>query len=183
MHRLFVALRPPSEMRDTLLAAMGGIENARWQSAEQLHCTLRFIGDVDRPVAEDVEAALGSVRFPGLDLALSGVGAFGADGRRKAVWAGVSPHDQITKLHKKIDQALVRAGLAPERRAYLPHITLARLNRSSGAIDRFLADQARLASPPYRFTHFLLFRSTLGSDGATYEAIARYALEPAAAAG
>ena len=178
MHRLFVGLRPPPPMREALLAAMGGIDRARWQSAEQLHVTLRFIGEVERPLAEEIAIALGNIRFPAFDLAVSGVGSFDTRGRPHAVWAGVKPHETITRLHRKVDQALVRSGLEPERRAYLPHITLARLNSASGPVDRFLDHHADLSTAPFRFDNFLLFESTLASEGARYEAIARYRLDP-----
>ncbi|MBW4331004.1 RNA 2',3'-cyclic phosphodiesterase [Stakelama sp. CBK3Z-3] len=176
MHRLFVALRPPPAMRDAILAAMGGIDHARWQSAEQLHVTLRFIGQVERPLAEDIAIALGNIAFPAFDLALAGVGEFQSRGRAHAVWARVTPRDAVSRLHRKIDQALVGLGLAPERRAYFPHITLARLNARSGSTERFLDHQAALTTPPVRFDNFLLFESTLGQEGARYEAIARYRL-------
>ena len=68
MHRLFVALRPPPAIRARLLAAMGGVPGARWQDDDQLHLTLRFIGEVDRPVAEDIAAALGTIHAPPLDI-------------------------------------------------------------------------------------------------------------------
>lgn len=177
MHRLFVALRPPANIRAMLIAAMGGIAGARWQDDEQLHLTLRYIGEVERPVAEDVAVALEGVRAAPVTLAVSGVGAFDGGGRPGgAVWAGMTPRQPLTLLHTKIDGALVRAGLAPERRAYLPHVTLARLSRSAGLPDRFLADRAMLSSPPFTLDHFMLFESHLGSRGATYEAIARYPL-------
>lgn len=178
MHRLFVALRPPADVRRALLDAMGGIAGARWQDDGQLHLTLRYIGEVERPVAEDAATALDRVRAAPVTLAIRGVGRFdGAGGRPGgAVWAGVTPHDALARLHAKIDQALVRAGLEPERRAYLPHITLARLPRRAGSPKRFLADAAMLSSAPFTLDHFLLFESRLGSDGATYEAVARYPL-------
>lgn len=71
----------------------------------------------------------------------------------------------------------MRVGLAPERRTYLPHITMARLSRRSGPVDRFLADHLALTSAPFTLDHFLLYESILGSDGATYEAVARYPLQ------
>ena len=176
MHRLFVGLRPPALVRERLLALMGGIPGARWQSDAQLHITLRYIGEVDRRVAEDVAIALGHVHFPAFEVALDGVGQFDSRGRPNAVWAGLRPHDHAAQLHHKIDQALVRLGLEPERRAYLPHITLARMSGPAGIADRFLADHAGLAGPPFGFTHFTLFESHLASEGAIYETIERYAL-------
>jgi len=176
MHRLFVGIRPPAVIRAQLLALMGGVPGARWQNDGQLHCTLRFIGEVDRHAAEDIAIALGGVRFPAFEIALSGVGQFDSRGRPNALWAGLRPHDALTQLHHKIDQALVRAGQEPERRAYLPHITLARMNSGAGTTDRFLEAQAGLASTPFAVEHFLLFESTLGGEGAAYEAVERYPL-------
>ena len=77
MHRLFVALRPPPPVRARLLSLAGGVPAARWQDDEQLHVTLRFVGEVDRPVAEDVAACLARVRAPAPTVRLSGVGQRG----------------------------------------------------------------------------------------------------------
>lgn len=176
MHRLFVAFALPAPVRAQLLALSGGIPGARWQRDDQLHLTLRFIGEVDRHAAEDAALALAAVYFPQIAIALSGVGQFDSRGRPNAVWAGVAPHDALAGLHKKVDQALVRAGQPPEGRAYLPHITLARMNAQPGAADKFLATHAALASPPFTLTHFTLYESHLGREGASYEAIERYAL-------
>lgn len=176
MHRLFAAFPLPAPIRAQLLAAMGGIPGARWQRDEQLHLTLRFIGELDRHAAEDAALALAAIRYPEIEIAVSGVGQFDSRGRPNAVWAGVAPHDALAGLHKKIDQALVRAGQPPEGRAYLPHITLARMNAQSGAADKFLAEHAALASPPFTLTHFHLYESHLGREGASYEMVERYAL-------
>ncbi len=180
MIRLFVALRPPPAIRQSLLDIMEGVPAARWQDEEQLHVTLRFIGEVERPVAEDVAVALSQIVAPVPSVALTGVGRFEKRGRTDTLWAAVSPHDTLAALHRKVDQACIRAGLPPEHRAYLPHITVARLARSTGfgpAVDGWLADHAGLASPLFPLTHLVLYQSHLGRDGATYEPVARWALE------
>lgn len=174
MHRLFVGLRPPPPIRRQLLDMMGGVPGARWQDDAQLHITLRFIGEIERHQAEDVALALGQLRCPAPQVALSGVGQFDTRGRPNAVWAGVRPHEALAALHRKVDQALVRIGLLPERRAYLPHITLARLGAGAGTTDRFLADHAGLASASFGFPHFLLYESHLGHQGAGYDIVERY---------
>jgi len=176
MHRLFVGFTLPVAIRTRLLALMGGVPGARWQRDDQLHLTLRFIGEVDRHAAEDIALALAQIRYPPIEIALSGVGQFDSRGRPNAVWAGVAPHDALAGLHKKIDQAIVRAGQPPEGRAYLPHITLARMNAASGAADRFLEAQAGLRSPAFTLDQFTLFESTLGSEGASYAVVERYPL-------
>jgi 2'-5' RNA ligase len=180
MHRLFVALRPPPDIRHLLTAAMGGIPQARWQEDDQLHLTIRYIGEVDRPLAEDVALALGQIHGAAPRVAIAGVGAFDKQGRVDALWASVVPQDELARLHKKVDQALVRLGLAPEGRAYLPHITLARLPRSAGvdpAIDHWIAGHAALASPAFEFGHLILYESHLTGEGARYDAVARWPLD------
>ena len=183
MHRLFVALRPPPAMRRKLLDIMDGVDGARWQDEDQLHVTLRYIGAVERPVAEDIALALQGVHAPAFDLALSGVGRFDTGARGRALWAGVTPHDAVAALHRKIDHALVRLGLPPKGRAFLPHVTLARLHRTSGPVDGFLARNAGLTSPPIRFDRMVLYESHLGHDGAWYEPVVRCPLSAVAASG
>lgn len=179
MIRLFVALRPPPAIRRSLLDIMEGVPAARWQDDEHLHITLRFIGAVERPVAEDIAVALSQVVAPAPRVSLTGVGGFETRGRTDTLWAGLTPHDALAALHRKVDQACVRAGLEPERRAYLPHITVARLARSAGvgfAIDEWLATHSAMVSAPFPLRHLVLYQSHLGRDGATYEPVARWAL-------
>jgi 2'-5' RNA ligase len=176
MHRLFVAVRPPAPIRAILMAAMGGISGARWQTEDQLHLTLRFIGEVDRHRAGDVHAALGTIHQPVFEVALNGIGAFDRRGRADAVWAGVTPHEPLHALHKKVDAALARIGVEPDQRAFLPHITLARLKRSSGPLGNLLEQSGGLASPPFTVDHFALFESDLTPEGAVYSMIERYPL-------
>jgi 2'-5' RNA ligase len=176
MHRLFVAIRPPEPIRDSLLDLMEGVAGARWQDEEQLHLTLRFIGEADRHVAEDVHAALGSLHHPPFDLRLSGVGMFDRRGVPSTLWAGVAPAEPVRTLHNKVDQAIARVGLEPEHRAFHPHITLARLGRGSGPVDAFLAKSGALTSAPFHVDSIALYESRLSPDGAQYEELERYRL-------
>lgn len=177
MHRLFVAIRPPREIRELLLATMGGVSGARWQSDDQLHLTLRFIGEVDRHLASDVLAALGGVHQPRFEIALNGIGAFERRGQPESVWAGIAPHEPLKALHKKVDQALGRVGVAPDERAYLPHITLARMKRGAGTVGNLLEQSGGLASAPFTVDHFALFESNLTPEGAVYSVVERFALD------
>jgi 2'-5' RNA ligase len=177
MHRLFVAIRPPHQIRAMLLATMGGISGARWQRDDQLHLTLRFIGEVDRHLAGDILAALGGIHHPRFELALNGIGTFDRRGQPDTVWAGVAPHAPLKALHKKVDQAIARVGVAPDERAYLPHITLARLKRDSGTVGNLLEQSGGVASAPFTVDHFALFESNLTPDGAVYTIVERYPLD------
>lgn len=180
MHRLFVAIQPPRAIRALLLAMMGGVPGARWQTDEQLHLTLRFIGEVDRHRAEEIAAALGAIRQPAFPIALDGVGHFDRRGRIDALWAGVRPHEPLKALHNRIDQALARIGIAPESRAYLPHITIARFSRD-GARSGALPAAAPASRASFEVRDFCLFESRLSHSGSTYSIVARYPLaEPIA---
>lgn len=176
MHRLFVAIRPPEEVRDLLIDAMDDSPALRWVGDEQLHLTLRFIGEVERPVANDIAGALDRIRFPSFDLQAVGVGRF-EQRNGGALWAGVQPRDPVVALAAKVERALQQAGLEPERRAFSPHITLARWNRRNiDAVDSFLRRNANLRSEPFRVSKFILFESKLSRHGAHYEEVATFDL-------
>src|SRR5260221_1888947 len=113
MHRLFVAIRPPGPIRDLLIDAMDDSPEFRWQNEEQLHLTLRFIGEVERPVAEDIAAALGAIRARPFDVRINGVGRFEQRNAR-ALWAGVEPKEPLAALAAKVDRACLSVGLEPE---------------------------------------------------------------------
>lgn len=176
MHRLFVAIRPPAPIRKRLLDAMGGIGGARWQSEDQLHLTLRFIGEVDRHAAADIHAALGAVHHPPFEIALHGVGTFERRGHADTVWAGIAPTAPMKALHHKVDAALALAAVPPDQRAFVPHITLARLNRAAGPVGDFLARAGTLASPPFAVDWFGLFESDLTPAGPVYSCLERYSI-------
>ncbi|MEY4270192.1 MAG: hypothetical protein RLZZ58_1408 [Pseudomonadota bacterium] len=176
LHRLFVALRPPRAIRQQLTGIMHGIAGARWQSDDQLHLTLRFIGEVDHHRAEDVAAALGSIHADVITARLSGIGAFERRDAPHMVWAGIDPFAALHALHRKVDQACLRVGIAPDNRAFQPHITVARLNRGCGPIAPFVALNNDLRSVGFTFDAFTLFESELGHGGARYHPVARYAL-------
>ena len=176
MHRLFVALRPPLAVRQALLAAVGGVPGARWQDDEQLHLTMRFIGEVDRHRAEDVAIALTGVRSPPVPLAIEGTGAFDRRGRVHTLWARVPANAELVRLQAGVEQALVRAGLPPEHRAFRPHITLARLAAGRNVVEPWLERTCALATAEVALDSLLLFESVLGGTGASYQVIARYPL-------
>lgn len=177
MHRLFVAIRPPAGIRDRLTDLMEGVGGARWQDDFQLHITLRFIGEVETHLAEDIALALQSLHAEPFEVTLEGVGIFERKGRIDALWARIAQNEKLNALHKKVDQAMIRCGLEPEQRAYLPHITLARFGRLAEGVAPFVAKHASLISEPFAVGSFGLFESAISADGARYDMIARFPLE------
>jgi 2'-5' RNA ligase len=176
MHRLFVAIPLPPSVRGRLLDLMGGVAGARWQAEDQLHLTLRFIGEVDRHLARDVDAALSAVHHPAFSIALNGLGTFERRGEPVTLWAGMAPHEPLRALHKKVDQALVRVGVEPDRRSYMPHVTIARLPRGAGPLGPLVEQSGRVRSPPFAVHDFHLYESRLAPDGPVYMIVERYSL-------
>ena len=177
MIRLFVALELPETVRDRLVGLQGGIPGARWAHDDQLHLTLRFIGEVDENVAHDIDDALVSIRAPGFELELSGVGEFGGKNPR-ALWAGVRANGALMHLQKKVETALQRIGLEPETRKFSPHVTLARLRGAPREkVMQFLSEYGLFASGPFRIARFVLFSSHQGSGGSVYHAERIYPLD------
>jgi 2'-5' RNA ligase len=176
MHRLFVAIRPPEPVRDLLLDAMDDSADFRWQDDGQLHLTLRFMGEVERPLANDLADALGRIRAPRFEIRIRGVGRF-EQRNSGALWAGVEPKAPIAALAAKVERVCQSAGLDPERRAFHPHITLARWKgRRTREVQAFLERAAGLSSDPFSVHEFILFESRLSKHGAHYEDIAAYPL-------
>ena len=176
MHRLFVAIRPPESIRDVLIDAMDDSADFRWQDDEQLHLTLRFVGEVERPVANNLADALSQIRAPPFLLRVKGAGRF-EQRNSGALWAGIEPKEPLAALAAKVERACIGVGLEPERRAFHPHITLARWKgRRTREVHSFLDRRRGLASEPFEVDRFGLFESRLSRHGAHYGEVATYAL-------
>ena len=109
-HRLFIAIRPPEDVRDRLVDAMEGIEGARWADEENLHLTLRFVGEVERPQANDLAGALARIAWPRFALRIEGVGHFSRKGSASALWARVPASEPLEGLRQKVEAACEAAG-------------------------------------------------------------------------
>ena len=177
--RLFVGLELPWELRHRIgMLAGAGIPGARWVPEENYHVTLRFIGEVARFQAEEIDHALAALRSPAFALTLAGVGTFAKGGRSQSLWVGVARDEPLERLQGKIETALQRCGLEPERRRFQPHMTLARLDGTGEAkLAAFVQAHNLFRAEPVPITHFTLFSSLLGKDQPVYTAEVEYPLE------
>lgn len=176
MIRLFVALELPETVRTRLALMQGGVPGAKWQREDQMHLTLRFIGDVDERMARDIDEALQTVHAPAFTFELAGVGDFGGKDPH-ALWAGVRSNEHLIHLQKKVESALVRLGLEAETRKYTPHVTLARLrNAPHEKVAEFIAHHSLFNSGPITVNDFALYSSQLGSGGSVYRVESVYPL-------
>lgn len=168
MPRLFSAIEIPATMAQRLAMLRSGLTSARWIDPGNYHLTLRFIGDVDGPTARDFAQALNEIEMPPFTLRLDGLDSFG--GRKpRAIFAKLAPSDALEALRRAHDRAAREAGIPPEGRNYMPHVTLARL-RGTRADDvaRYLESQGFIQTEPFEVERFVLYSSRASVGGGPY---------------
>src|SRR6516162_8980527 len=175
MLRLFVGIGFPPGLKLRLSLLSSGIPGAKWVDPGNFHLTLRFIGETDEGVAADIDDALARLRARRFALQLAGTGVFGGADKPRSLWVGVERSPELVALRDKIEQALVRVGLAPEPRKFSPHVTLARLHRPP-TLSGFLATHALFRATPYSVEGFSLIASFQTKAGSIYEDQADYPL-------
>ncbi|MCO5080949.1 MAG: RNA 2',3'-cyclic phosphodiesterase [Rhizobiaceae bacterium] len=168
MPRLFTALEIPRDAALSLSLLRGGLPGARWIDVENYHMTLRFIGDVEGHVADEVANALDRVRRPSFSLTLSGVGAFGGK-KPHSIWAGTMPSPDLNALQAEIERICQRLGLPADPRKFTPHVTLGRLkNANPGDVAHYLSSRGNFAAMPFRVGRFVLMSSRESVGGGPY---------------
>jgi len=178
--RLFVAIDLPETVQERLAGLSCGLPGARRVPPEQLHLTLRFIGEVDAALMQDIHHALSEVTVVPFFLQLAGVGFFPPRKQPQLIWAGVEKNEQLVRLRNRIEYRLVRLGLEPERRKFFPHITLARLRRTpSSRVAGFMQEHSLFYSTPFQVTRFRLYSSVLNSRGSRHYPEQEYLLSSA----
>jgi 2'-5' RNA ligase len=177
MYRLFVAIDLPEEVRQALARVSCDVPGARWIEPEQIHLTLRFIGEVDGAAFRDVAGSLDEVAARNFPLVVRGVGHFPPRGEPRVLWAGVEKSDALVELRNRVESAVVRAGIEPEGRKFSPHVTLARLKGTpERAVGSFLALNGLLRCDPFRVREFHLYSSSLSAKRAVHRCEASYRL-------
>jgi RNA 2',3'-cyclic 3'-phosphodiesterase len=155
----------------------GGLPGARWIDPENYHLTLRFIGDIDDTLAEEIADLLGQVERPAFNLRVDGLDSFGGN-KPRAVVAAISPVAQLVELQAEHERIMQRVGLQPERK-YKPHVTLARLRDTpSRHVADFLSLRQPFRLPPFPVSRFVLYSSRASVGGGPYVVEAEYPLVP-----
>lgn len=168
MPRLFSGIEIPDDVREALDRISQPLPSTRWIRAENLHITLRFVGDVPPPVAREFTANLAAVTFDPFSLRISGLDTFGGDDPR-VLYAAVEPSSPLQELARAHEAAARRAGLKAESRKFIPHITLARLQAPRiEPLARFLNRKGGFRSEPFLVSRATLFSSRPVTGGGPY---------------
>lgn len=168
MPRLFTGIELPEEIREDLGDLEHPLPGARWIDMDDLHLTLRFVGDIDKRTANEFAEFLAGIDVSAFPMRLVGLGTFG--GREpRILWAGVEAGEELERLARANERAARNAGLDPAARAFKPHITLARLKNSQPErLARYLQKHGGFRTEPFYVTHFTLFSSKPVTGGGPY---------------
>jgi 2'-5' RNA ligase len=162
--RLFVALVPPATVRTELAELAAPLPGMRWTPPDNLHLTLRFIGDTPPEKQAALEEALARVRVEPFILPVGLLGLFPTRGAPKVLWAGVGHgHTRLYQLRQQVDEALLSVDTALDVHRFHPHFTLGRLdgNHEPKALAKFLKRHVGFEAPPFRVGEFQLIASEL----------------------
>lgn len=175
MKRLFIGIAIPEYILDEVDDLLYELPGVKWVERENLHITLKFIGEVDGRKYKDIKYALRSVRYPDFLLKLSGVGYF--DNKMMPLWAGFEESKNLKSLFHKIDNHLFSMGIDREKRKYRAHLTLGRIkNYSPEHLRSFISRFSTFESTVFKADSFHLISSILSPKGATYNLEATYKL-------
>ncbi len=177
--RAFVAVFPPLEVRKKTLASARRLpsdDRVRWTGPENVHLTLKFLGEVREEALDILCTALGKVcaGYAPFDVVLAGLGAFPSARHARVVWSGVGLGSaRLRSLAADVDATLTPLGFEREKRPYVPHLTLGRVRGRPASLDL----PAGAEELGFRIRQVGLMESTLTAEGAVYRTVRTFALE------
>lgn len=181
--RIFIAVDLPSELRKALKELQRELkpvtDTARWVAPESIHITLKFIGEVPERRLEDIDRALEGLSWKPFTVAVRGVGFFPGTRSPRVFWAGMEA-PTMEGLTEQLDTRLERLGFEKEKRAFRPHITLARARetRMDSSLVTAATNHEERDFGSFTVDRIFLFQSTLKPSGAVYSKLKEYLLEP-----
>lgn len=180
--RLFAAIELEAGIKQGLLRLQRELRIAptavRWLTAEQMHLTLKFLGDVPDADVPVVCEALREVagRTPAFEIEVAGLGCFPPGGSARIVWAGLNePTGVLALCRERCEAAFADLGFHRENRGFTPHLTIGRVKepRDSHEIRAAVAHHAHFRGGRQDVTEIVMFESFLKREGAEYAAVAR----------
>jgi 2'-5' RNA ligase len=177
MPRLFTGIEIPAEIGLALSSFRGGLPGARWVDPENYHITLRFIGDIDERMADDLTSILGERRQRApMTITIDGLDSFGG-GKPRAVFARTSGNGALSELQAEQERLMRQVGLPPETRKFTPHVTLARLKHASPIdVADYIATRGHFPKLTFTADRFVLYSSRASVGGGPYVIEAAYPL-------
>jgi RNA 2',3'-cyclic 3'-phosphodiesterase len=177
--RLFVAIEISLEIRERIAEfvsrSKANIAGARWVRPEGMHITLKFLGNVPDEKINLIENVLRDVQARSFSLSVRNIGFFPNPKSPRVLSAGVDAGPELAQLAEQVDKALAPLGFEPEKRAFNPHITLARFtDRGKKAGIGFVEQQLSFGTMTAKEFH--LYQSKLSPQGSRYDKLATFVL-------
>jgi 2'-5' RNA ligase len=184
--RLFVALELPEKIRARLIEHIARLRRmvpdarASWSRADNLHLTLKFLGDIPVKNVERLSVAASSAanKVEPFEFVIEGCGTFPAKGQPRILWVGIGDESgQLSVLHQALEEECAKAGFPREQLPFHPHLTIGRVRQAQGS--RELAarhSEVGFESETARASELVLIRSELRSGGSRHTAISRHSL-------
>ncbi|MBJ6139016.1 RNA 2',3'-cyclic phosphodiesterase [Marinobacter litoralis] len=176
MPKVFFGVEIAPHIKQRLLKIQTPLRSARWQSYEQLHLTLVFLGNVADDAVPGLIDAATSVVESSFELTVRGLGCFGSPERPKIFWAGVAPESPVVNLHRQLRDKLQTEGSSVEHRHFRPHITLSRFGRDAGSVKEFIETRGEEEFGTMSVSEFVLYDSNQGPNGSVYTVLQRFPL-------
>jgi 2'-5' RNA ligase len=187
--RIFVALDISAEIRERLIAYMEKMRRhapqSPWVRPESLHVTLKFIGETSDARVRQVKEALAQIRLAAFPVEFKDVGFFPDHASGRVFWAGVHGGHGLQQLAERTDEAMESLGIEREKRAYHPHLSLARSGSRNKArhslkeLKQALNPEEHPVFGTMTAREFFLYQSELLRGGARYTKLERFPLEQA----
>jgi 2'-5' RNA ligase len=181
--RLFVALEIPSAVRENLASFVEQLRplapQSRWVRTENLHVTLKFIGETPSEKLDAIRAALATARSPqAVPIKFHGLGFFPNAKRPRVFWAGMEATPNLKTLVSDIERAMEKLGIPPEQRPFSPHLTLARFEppRLPENLRSRIQENAAREFGSLATKEFHLIESKLKPSGAEYTTLESFPL-------
>lgn len=177
MLRLFLALELSGQQKHSLHDLQGrlrsNLNGVRWVHPENMHLTIKYLGETNEDVLEDLKSGIKNVvnTIEPFTISYGKCGVFPSPQKARVIWVGLNEgHEETLKLHEKVESAVVSLGLPPEERAYSPHLTLGRVRYqlSPAAVEATLAENIYFKTGSAVTDGLYLFQSHLTKQGASY---------------
>lgn len=168
MPRLFTALEIPAPIAMQLTLLQGGLPGARWIDRENFHITLRFVGDIEMSMANELSYALERVKTEPFSLGLQSLDVFGGS-KPHSLFAGVIRSESLYNLQAEHERICQQIGLEATTRKFRPHVTLARLRSArTPDIAKYLSGLGGFQSPEFNVGRFVILSSRNSVGGGPY---------------
>jgi RNA 2',3'-cyclic 3'-phosphodiesterase len=170
--RLFIAIPLPEDIRYELSDFQDNELNVRWVSPDQMHLTLKFLGQVNSIQKKQVSKLLSEIWFDSFQIAIQGFGFFPEKGSPRVFWAGIQTETSaLHDLQNKVEMAALDIGIPKDKHPYIPHITLGRMNDNSLKRTELIRADSEISSRKFTVDHFKLYQSILQPEGAIHKTL------------